>query len=172
LGKKSEALQGQKQNTFGPVTIDQTADTIHLIVDGQQRITTIIGTFLFPDNDVNPEWQVYFHLKTKRFEILTQNASLSHYWLPLREATDTLRYLTWLRKLPDNNESEYLINAANQMVKAVREYKIPAYIVRTDDEKILREIFERLNTGGHPLSEADVFNSILPWTPKWHESKM
>ena len=153
--------KGQKENTFGPATIDKRADIINLIVDGQQRITTIIGTFLLPDDDVNPKWRIYFDLKTKEFKILTRNTSPPHYWLPLREAADTLRYLAWLRKLNDSQESESLINAANQMAKAVREYKIPAYIVRTDDKNILREIFERLNAGGHPLSGADVFKYIF-----------
>jgi hypothetical protein len=63
--------------------------------------------------------------------------------------------------LPEDDENESLINSANQLAKALRDYRIPAYIVKTDDEKVLRIIFKRLNTGGKPLTYTEVFDSLF-----------
>jgi hypothetical protein len=149
------------KSVFGPVVIEETARVTKLIIDGQQRITTLVGIFLLPDGEDDKKWHVCFDLKTRTFKIPKQNTKPPYHWLPLREVADTVRFLTWLRNLPANKETELLIHEGNQMAKAVRDYKIPAYIVRTDDEKILREIFERLNKGGKPLTDAEVFDSLF-----------
>ncbi len=150
------------KSVFGPVVIEETAKVTTLVIDGQQRITTLVGIFLLPeDEDSDKKWHVYFDLKTREFKILKQKTPPPYYWIPLREVSDTARFLTWLRTLPVTKESEGLIHEANQLAKSLRDYKIPAYIVRTDDEKILREIFERLNKGGSPLTDTEVFNSLF-----------
>jgi len=150
------------KSVIGPDDIEETAKVTKLIIDGQQRITTLVGIFLLPDDDdSDKKWHIYFDLKTKKFEIPKQKTKVPYYWIPLREVFDTVRFLTWLRTLPVTKESEGLIHEANQLSKSLRDYKIPAYIVRTDDEKILREIFERLNKGGKPLTDTEVFNSLF-----------
>jgi len=150
------------KSVFGPVAIEETAKVTKLIIDGQQRITTLVGIFLLPDNeDYEKKWYVYFDLKTREFNIPKQKTPPPYYWIPLRELSDTARFLTWLRALPATKESERLIHEANQLAKSLRDYKIPAYIVRTEDETILREIFERLNKGGKPLTDTEVFNSLF-----------
>jgi uncharacterized protein with ParB-like and HNH nuclease domain len=149
-------------SVFGPVIIENSKKIARMIIDGQQRITTLVGIFLRPEQgEHDKKWYVYFNLKAKRFETSKRKQSTPTYWIPLREVSDTVRFLKWLRRLPEDDENESLINSANQLAKALRDYRIPAYIVKTDDEKVLRIIFKRLNTGGKPLTYTEVFDSLF-----------
>jgi hypothetical protein len=44
--------------------------------------------------------------------------------------------------------------------KILREYQVPAYIVEADEEETLRVIFDRLNSTGRSLRQADVFHAL------------
>src|SRR5690606_33246567 len=44
--------------------------------------------------------------------------------------------------------------------KRIREYQVPAYIVSTEDERAVREIFKRLNSTGKRMEDAEVFNAL------------
>ncbi|TGO03663.1 hypothetical protein PN36_01935 [Candidatus Thiomargarita nelsonii] len=70
---------------------------------------------------------------------------------------DTLEYLKWLRSLM--NENNELIENADNVAKAIRDYKIPVYRVESDETEV-REIFERLNYMGKPLQPSDIFNAF------------
>lgn len=42
----------------------------------------------------------------------------------------------------------------------MREFQVPAYIVDTDDERAIREIFRRANDTGKRMDDSDVFNAL------------
>ncbi len=50
---------------------------------------------------------------------------------------------------------------ARRLNKLIREYKIPAYIVESDDTETLGVIFDRVNRAGRRLDRSDVFNALL-----------
>lgn len=52
------------------------------------------------------------------------------------------------------------IEIADNLVTAIREYKIPVYRVESDEDEV-REIFQRLNDMGKSLEESDIFNAIV-----------
>lgn len=157
---QTDLAQGIK-STFGSISIDAESKDTWLIIDGQQRIITLAGILLRPDNQESEKrWYVYFDLKNEKFECLKGRTTPPDHWLPLREIADTMEFLTWLRHLTDNDDAESLINSANRIAKAIRDYKIPAYIVRTEDQAIVREIFNRLNNTGKSLTDSEVFNAI------------
>jgi len=160
---ETDIVQGVR-STFGSVTIEANSKDTWLIIDGQQRIKTLVGILLRPkDQESEKHWYVYFDLKEGEFKIPKGKTTPQDYWLPLREIADTMEFLTWLRHLTDKtdkNEAESLINSANRVAKAIRDYKIPAYIVKTGDQAIVREIFNRLNNTGKSLTASEVFNAI------------
>jgi hypothetical protein len=56
--------------------------------------------------------------------------------------------------------SESQIALADQAAKAIREYQIPTYVVNSNDEEALIEIFTRMNDTGKPLSKAESFQAL------------
>lgn len=80
-------------------------------------------------------------------------------WLPVSQLLDTTALLRWMR---ENAEvlSEKQISCADQAAKTIREYQVPAYVVSSDDENILVEIFNRMNDTGKRLSKADSFRAL------------
>ncbi len=130
------------------------------VVDGQQRIVSLIRVLLAGKDD-NDDFALYFDLQKR--EIVSPPALKSVQeqaarWLPLTEALDSEKLLAWAyEKLSEHKEWR---EQAFLLGKRIREYSIPAYIVRANDEGILREIFSRINASGHPLRAEQVFDAL------------
>lgn len=79
--------------------------------------------------------------------------------IPLTEVLDSARLIGWLieREAP---APEAVKTAAIQLGKRIREYEIPAYLVVTDDEDAVRQIFRRANDTGRKMQEHEVFDAI------------
>lgn len=130
------------------------------IVDGQQRIVSLARVLLAPSTDED-EFAAYFDLDEAKFVAPPRPTLLAadpSRWLPMTEVLDSERLLQWL--FMHAAESKARREKATQLGKRIREYDIPVYIVRTDDEKILRDVFKRVNSSGVPLDEHDVFDAL------------
>lgn len=148
---------------FGPVSLPASPKKAYLVIDGQQRLTTLAATLLRerePEAPRDEDFLVFFDLDSATFKIPRPKEVRPSYWLPLNEVVDTIRYLEWLEKLPRNADRDRYVQVANQVARALRDYKVPVYIVRSEDEGELRRIFERLNSSGMPLESVDIFRAI------------
>lgn len=130
-----------------------------LVVDGQQRLVSLARVLLTSDSD-HDDFALYFDLDTATFVFPAQAASTETddaRWLPMNRLLDSERLFSWLYdKTPTKERRE----RALQLGKRIREYDIPAYIVRQGSEDVLREIFGRLNTRGKQLEAAEVFDAL------------
>ena len=135
---------------FGPVNVDARNRTDALyVVDGQQRITTLVRTLSGLATDDDP-FAAQFDLNS--LEVVSAESSASG-MLPMTAVLDARRLLKWLRGHP--NEPE---DAAIDLGARIREYQIPAYVVETTEESVVREIFERSNDSGRSLQADEVFD--------------
>ncbi len=79
-------------------------------------------------------------------------------YLPMTEVLESERLMQWVFQhtidRPERRERAFTVG------KRIREYEIPAYLVRTDQEQTLREIFGRTNSSGHPLKQSQVFDAL------------
>jgi hypothetical protein len=159
-----ETNQHQGSTTeFGPISFAPSTGDAILIVDGQQRLVAFAGVLLrdrADDRQKSKKFRIYFDLKDRTFKAPKAREQIQPYWLPLSEVADTLRYLQWLRELPQGSDYESLVETANYVARALRDYRIPVYIVKEAGESDLRDIFERLNSGGKPLSTDQIFDAI------------
>lgn len=144
--------------TIGPLVLD--VPEVHQarwVVDGQQRIISLVGALAAPEGVADPRFSVYVHLPT--FEFRATARPPAGPWLPLRSAASTQRALAWQRENADLlGPAEYA--AAEEVTAALREYPIPSYIVEADDERELRVVFDRMNNSGRPLSKEEVFDAL------------
>jgi hypothetical protein len=139
------------------VQADASGDA-YWVVDGQQRITSLVGALTANADTVDPRFRIYFDLDRGNFVSAARNHRPPQHWLPVSLALDTALANAWIRDRPSLDKTQAA--QADQVVAAIRDYKIPIYIVTTDDEQALREIFDRMNTFGKPLRRAEVFNAL------------
>ncbi len=144
--------------TIGPLVLD--VPEVHQarwVVDGQQRITSLVGALAAPEGVTDPRFSVYVHLPT--FEFRATGRPPSGPWLPLRSAASTQSVLAWQREHAELlGPAEFA--AAEEVTAALREYPIPSYIVEAEDERELRVVFDRMNNYGRPLRKEEVFDAL------------
>ncbi|MGH9227964.1 MAG: DUF262 domain-containing protein [Acidimicrobiales bacterium] len=144
---------------FGPLEFDApAAEDAYSVVDGQQRITTLVASLSFEGEDVDPRFDLCFDLRNARF-VQAGRRPRPEWWLPLRVSLESRRLLNWLREHGDDLSQDEL-NLADEFGGALRDYRVPAYIVEHDDEELLREIFDRVNSAGQPISRAQIFHAL------------
>jgi hypothetical protein len=160
---KQDAVAGEV--ALGPVKLQVPAQSnAYWVVDGQQRITSLFAA-LSPGHDWSDErFDVYFDLETKRF-INPRRGAVPPRSIPVREALETRSLLNWLRRNSDDLQAEDF-DLADRLGGALRDYRIPAYIVSGDNQALLREVFDRVNSAGKPISRAQVFHALFAGNEK------
>ncbi len=146
--------------TIGSVSVDAAqTDLALVVVDGQQRLTTLVAalgpTSLPPD----PRFEVWFDLRAGRFTH-AHHRVVPEFWLPVRVALESRTLLNWLASHQDALEPAD-VDLADAMAGSLRDYKVPAYVIEQDDEHLLREVFDRTNSAGKPIKRAQVFHALF-----------
>jgi hypothetical protein len=144
----------------GPVQVDapDTASALW-VVDGQQRITSLVGALVAAEETTDPRFRIYLDLDSGSFRSIGVRQQPDASWVAVSRLLDTTTLLRWMR---ENSGwlSDEQVAVADQAAKAVREYQIPTYVVSSPDEASLVEIFRRMNDTGKPLSRAEVFHAL------------
>jgi hypothetical protein len=130
------------------------------VVDGQQRLATLAEALL--REGLPAERSIYFELEQERYvyERAAKDArAAADLRLPVSVLLDSNRLLEWMFERPALPAE--LRGRAADAGKRIREYRVPAYIVESDDSSVLRTIFDRINRTGIQLDNADVFNALF-----------
>ncbi|MEU0677814.1 DUF262 domain-containing protein [Streptomyces sp. NPDC006172] len=142
--------------TLGQLKIDAPASPdAFWVVDGQQRITSLANA-LSPEGHLHEPFSVYYDLREKRFIAQPKTREPQHIALPV--LFDLKKLLGWFR-----TEGELvadLFDEADRVATALRQYKVPAYLVRQDDLDVLTDIFDRMNNYGKRLNRAEIFSAL------------
>lgn len=148
----------------GPLLIDAPETEAALwVVDGQQRLTALTGGLLRPTpvpTTPDDPWVVYFDAATREFLQPPRDGSVSSTWVPVAQLLDASALSEWVFHWPHGGDSN-LRAAVFQAGRLIREYRIPLYVVETDDEQKLRDIFYRINNFGKSLEWADVHDALF-----------
>ena len=145
---------------LGPIHFDSPAtDDALWVVDGQQRIVSLFGTLDQDSAGIDPRFEVYFDFSTSRF-INPRRGVVPARAMPVREALETRRLATWVRLHSDDLELDDF-EVADRLVGVLRDYRISTYVVAKDDEQTLREVFDRVNSAGKPITRAQVFQALF-----------
>jgi hypothetical protein len=145
---------------FGPIHFQAPATNDALwVVDGQQRIGSLFGTLAPEWAGQDPRFDVYFDLSSTRF-INPRRGVVPSRAIPVREALETRRLAAWVRLHSDDLELNDF-DVADRLVGVLRDYRISTYIVAKDDEQTLRNVFDRVNSAGKPITRAQVFQALF-----------
>jgi len=146
--------------SFGGITFDAPANSDALmVVDGQQRITALVAALTAGPRQLDERFEVFFDIAKRRFVGLNRGMPPPRS-IPVREALESRSLLAWLREHGDELEERDL-ELADQLGGALRDYRVPAYIVEGNDERLLREVFDRVNSAGKPMTRAQVFHALF-----------
>lgn len=146
--------------TFGSVSVDAAqTDRALVVVDGQQRLTTLVASLGPASVPPDPRFEVWFDLRAGRFTH-AHHRVVPEFWLPVRVALESRTLLNWLSSHQDALEPGD-VDLADTMAGSLRDYKVPAYVIEQDDEQLLREVFDRTNSAGKPIKRAQVFHALF-----------
>ncbi len=145
--------------TIGHLNINAPAvDNAFWVVDGQQRIISLVGALTADDDTVDPRFLIYFDLSDEKFVSASPNHLPPYHWMPVSITLNTALANSWIRSRPQLTDPQ--ITTADRVVASIRDYRIPMYIVTGDDEYALRDIFDRMNTYGLSLKAEEIFNAL------------
>jgi hypothetical protein len=123
------------------------------VVDGQQRLTSLANALNDAGNTDSRFASAYDLAASK---LVKAGEHRSHV-VPLPIVFDLQRLLRWFQENPESME---YFEEGTRVAKAIRLYAIPAYIVKQQDESVLRDIFDRVNNHGRRLTRAEVFSAL------------
>lgn len=129
------------------------------VVDGQQRITALVGGLTASADTVDPRFRIYFDVQTERFLSAGRRERIPVGWFPVSAALNYPHVITWQREHP--LWDDVFFDRLYSLVDAISDYEIPAAVIYDDDLSSAREIFERLNTSGKALRSAEVFSALF-----------
>lgn len=165
LAKKSLAAEPYRLGPF--VGVPQAVDPGYLIIDGQQRVTTLVGVLLNPaDEPAGDPYAIYFDLEEERFFTRTARRKVPETALPLRVVSSTRATNVWSRSWALAAERPELLERVDQLAQSIREFEIAASIVDGNDEPTLRRIFVRTNDTGRRLETSEVFDALHATSPE------
>lgn len=125
------------------------SDSVLWVVDGQQRLTSLANVLL--TDSPGARFDVAFDPLTSSLTRARKDS------LPLSVAVDSERLLDWLSERSLASQGR---RAAIHLGAALREYRVPAWIVETTREEDIREIFGRLNSLGTKLKPHEIFEAL------------
>jgi hypothetical protein len=146
--------------TVGPVEVDATElESAFWVVDGQQRITSLVGALVAADTTADARFRIHLDLDDGKFRAIGVRQQRAEAAVPVSLLLDTSTLLRWMRENSGWLSAAHL-DMADRAAKAIREYQIPTYVVTSSDEALLVEIFRRMNDTGKPLTKAQVFSAL------------
>jgi hypothetical protein len=144
---------------LGALTVDAPKNDRALwVVDGQQRITSLANA-LDSHGWHDDRFRIAYDLANDRFVPLPPQPVEESLVIPLPVLFNLRKVLGWFQSHPE--VAEYA-DRANAITTSLRQYRVPAYEVEHDDERVLRDIFDRMNNYGKRLSRAEVFFALFP----------
>lgn len=154
-----------KADTFYLGPLDVQADEVPealWVVDGQQRIVSLAAGLAHPrpiPTTPDDEYVVYFDPRSREFMTPPRGGDIPLVWVPVAELRDGSSLTEWVFKWP-HREDEELRRTVFDAGDRIRQYRVPLYVVGTDDHESLKAIFLRVNNSGRPLEWQDVYEAM------------
>ncbi|MBF0179425.1 MAG: DUF262 domain-containing protein [Magnetococcales bacterium] len=162
----------QSRESVGPVHIGPSESrAMHLyLLDGQQRLTTLLGCFLGRHPRANrhsddPRWRMVYNAKNNFFEHLEPSSHEEVWHFPLFACIDTLCFLQESQRMrrEGGQHGEAYVERVQSLARLLHAYRIPLIRIRNAGLADAIEIAVRLNTHGQTMTalEAGELERVL-----------
>lgn len=117
------------------------------VVDGQQRLAALTRVFAGAGHGVE-SFALHFDLETETFTRLPRKTAPSPHHLPLTEVLDAERLRRWIRQSGRPRDEQPAFRLRERLLA----YSFPAWIIHTNEENAVWEIYARVHQAGHPVT--------------------
>ena len=165
----TEEIVETTQNV-GPVTVSpHPGGLVGYLLDGQQRVSTLVGTLRLPDG-VEPivhdvDWRVYCDLDNGEFLRKPADGAEPHHF-PVGSLLNTAGFFAACRRIEsevaDKSMAQRWLDGADRLASAFRDYQLPLVHIREADLDSAVTVFARLNRTGRKMT-ADQMVSALTY---------
>ena len=157
-------------NHMGPVEVGpRPAGLVGYLLDGQQRVSALVGTLQLPDGVESIvdqiDWCVYCDLERREFRRAPRDGIEPQHF-PMQSLLDTARFFEACRRIEsevaDKSLARRWLDQADRLANAFRDYQLPLIHIREADLDSAVTVFARLNRTGRKM-EADEMVSALTY---------
>ena len=166
----------ESASTVGPIEINSPpGGQVGYLLDGQQRVSTLVGTLRLPDeaepivDDVN--WRLYCDLDRREFLPITPEKVESRHF-PVRSLLDTAGFITACRRIEEGadepSEARRWLIEADRLASAFRDYQLPLIRIREADLDSAVTVFARLNRKGRKMAADEMVSALTYQEGQFH----
>jgi hypothetical protein len=152
---------------IGPIVVDAPETSSALwVIDGQQRITALAACLARPVPQPTipvDDYVLYFDADSTKFASAHREGKIADTWVPVAQLLDPTGLSEWVYNWPQGKSSRLRQRVFDAGTR-IREYRVPLYVVETDDDQKLRDIFYRINNQGHSLKWYEVHDALFGGT--------
>ena len=166
----------ESEPRVGPIEVSAPpSGQVGYLLDGQQRVSTLVGTLQLPDDaesivhDV--DWRLYCDLDSREFfPIAPERVEPRHF--PVRSLLDTAGFIAACRRIAeevdDGNAARRWLNVADRLASAFRDYQLPLIRIREADLDSAVAVFARLNRKGRKMAADEMVSALTYREEEFH----
>ena len=161
---------------IGPMRISRRPDgMIGYLLDGQQRVSTLVGTLRLTDcmNETvdQVDWRVYCNLETREFHRApAEGVGPQHF--PMRSLLNTADFLAACRRIQSEVDnpvrSQNWLDEADRLANVFRDYQLPLIRIRDADLDSAVTVFARLNRTGRKMAADEMVSALTYQKGQFH----
>lgn len=164
-----------EDRSIGSYTLEESNEYASYILDGFQRLSTIVGCLLNPYNTIlsrdDEEWfdnfNLIYNFKENKVEIGSKDLDkLDFYKVPLYKLADTKEFYNIQTKFAQNTNllnkdeiDEYLLKFKD-IAYRIQDYMLPSVDIVGGDFETANQMFVRVNTQGEPVNDEEQLSAI------------
>lgn len=160
---------------IGPLSLPNYAGETWLVLDGQQRLTTLVGILLADEpqwsnvGDDDPDrWRLYFDSDANSFAYLGRSGIDSVSLIPVPALLDTVKLFAQAESMMSSVAGDLgarervlkWVGRAQEIARAIQGYRIPLVEIKTNSLSIAVESFSRLNKKGRSIGQDEMFSAL------------
>jgi hypothetical protein len=156
------------------VPVHKKGTTTSFLLDGQQRLSTLVGTLVSQGNDGHSHevedpgrWLVRYNVKTQEFEHYGKEDPLEPWHFPLQKLMDTVAFLEECQRMlrDGGKDGTKHVEDVQKLAQSFTSYRVPIIHIKNTNLKHAVEVFARLNSKGQKMSP-DQMVSALTYSEK------
>lgn len=158
---------------IGPLHLPTYKGETWLVLDGQQRLTTLVGVLLADEpqwsdeGDDDPgKWRLFFDAKDNAFTHASAGEPIPSHYVPVPALLDTVKLFAQLERMLQPSEGAsrddvfQWMSRAQEVARAIQGYRIPLVEIKTNNLSIAVESFSRLNKKGRSIGQDEMFSAL------------
>lgn len=171
----------ESTSRIGPVEISTRPEgQIGYLLDGQQRVSTLVGTLRLPDSVNDPiveqiEWRIYYDLDGQHEPVFIDQRKLPKEpggrYFPVRSLLNTAGFFNACRRIEeqvDKHRAQKWLNEADRVSSAFRDYQLPLIRIREADLESAVTVFARLNRTGRKMAADELVSALTYQEGEFH----